>query len=279
MLRLPADATLDLEVDCIALTTGHPALVVELGAGAKLRLFERHVGAEGALTNLSLALRLGPGAQLEHARLVQPAPGARHFETLQATLAAGAALRLTQLTTGGAGTRSTALIALAGADAEAQWQSAMLGVGQQAHDAYVRITHDAPGARTTQGFRGIAADRSRIAFNGHMRVTSRAAGAATAQTLRSLLAGAAAEVDVRPQLEIDTDAVRASHGATVGKLDDDMLFYLLSRGIAPQAAESLLKWAFISDVLAHLADPAWRARFEAAIAPLLPGAAAARGLS
>jgi Fe-S cluster assembly protein SufD len=141
----------------------------------------------------------------------------------------------------------------------------------------VRVTHDAPRARTEQRFRGIAADRSRIAFNGHMRVTARARGASSDQTLRSLLAGPGAEADARPQLEIDTDEVRASHGATVGKLDADMLFYLLSRGLSPEAAESLLKWAFVSDVLARLPDAALRARFEAAIAPLLPGAEAARG--
>ena len=279
VLRIPADATLDLEIACVALGVGHPAFVVEVGAGAKLRLVERHLGAGNALANLSLELRLAPGARVEHARLLQPASGARHFETLQMRLDAGAELQLVQLTTGGAATRCTALVELAGADATLRWHTAMLGAGQQVHDAYVRVTHDAPGARTEQAFRGIAADRSRIAFNGHMRVTSRARGANSEQTLRSLLAGPAAEANARPQLEIDTDDVRASHGATVGKLDADMLFYLLSRGIAPDAAGSLLKWAFVSDVLAKLPDAALRARFETAIAPLLPGAEAARGFA
>lgn len=278
-LSIPADTTLDLEIACVALGAGHPAFVLDVGSGAKLRLVERHLGAGNALANLSLELRLAPGARVEHARLLQPASGARHFETLQMRLDAGAELQLVQLTTGGAATRSTALVDLAGADATLRWSAAMLGAAQQAHDAYVRVTHDAPGARTEQAYRGIAADRSRIAFNGHMRVTSRARGANSDQTLRSLLAGPAAEANARPQLEIDTDDVRASHGATVGRLDADMLFYLLSRGIAPDAAESLLKWAFVSDVLAKLPDAALRARFETAIAPLLPGAEAARGLA
>jgi Fe-S cluster assembly protein SufD len=278
-LRIPADTALDLEVACVALSVGHPAFIIEVGAGAKLRLVEHHLSGANALANLRLQLRLAPGARVEHSRLLQPASGARHFETLQLRLDAGAELHLVQLTTGGAATRSTALVDLAGADATLRWHTAMLGAGQQAHDAYVRVTHDAPGARTEQAYRGIAADRSRIAFNGHMRVTSRARGANSDQTLRSLLAGPAAEANARPQLEIDTDDVRASHGATVGKLDADMLFYLLSRGIAPDAAESLLKWAFVSDVLAKLPDAALRARFEAAIAPLLPGAEAARSLA
>ncbi|MFM7708655.1 MAG: SufB/SufD family protein, partial [Gammaproteobacteria bacterium] len=278
-LRIPADTTLDLELACVAQSVGHPAFIIEVGSGAKLRLVEQHLGAANALTNLWLQLRLAPGARVEHSRLLQPASGARHFETLQLRLDAGAELHLVQLTTGGAATRSTALVDLAGADATLRWHTAMLGAGQQAHDAYVRVTHDAPGARTEQAYRGIAADRSRIAFNGHMRVTSRARGANSDQSLRSLLAGPAAEANARPQLEIDTDDVRASHGATVGKLDADMLFYLLSRGIAPDAAESLLKWAFVSDVLAKLPDAALRAHFETAIAPLLPGAEAARSLA
>jgi Fe-S cluster assembly protein SufD len=278
-IRVPDGETLDLEVVCVALSCGHPALRIDLGARASLRLFERHIGVIGSLANLALSVQLGHGARLEHARLLQPADGARHFETLEAVVGADAHHRMIQVTSGAAATRSTALVALEGAGADLGWHTAVLGAGTQTHDAYVRVTHDAPAVRTEQGFRGIAADRSRIAFNGHMRVTARAPGAHSAQTLRGLTAGAAAEIDLRPQLEIDIDDVRASHGATIGKLDADMLFYLLSRGLDPATADSLLKWAFIADVIARLSDPAWRSRFEDALAPLLPGAHAARSLT
>ena len=278
-IRVPDGETLEVEVVCIALACGHPALRIELGARASLRLFERHLGVTGALANLALSVQLGHGARLEHARLLQPADSARHFETLEAVVGADAHYRMIQVTSGAAATRSTALVALEGAGADLGWHTAVLGAGTQTHDAYVRVTHDAPAVRTEQGFRGIAADRSRIAFNGHMRVTARAPGAHSAQTLRGLTAGAAAEIDLRPQLEIDIDDVRASHGATIGKLDADMLFYLLSRGLDPATADSLLKWAFIADVIARLSDPAWRSRFEDALAPLLPGAHAARSLT
>jgi len=278
-IRVPDGETLELEVVCIALSCGHPALRIDLGARASLRLFERHLGVIGSLANLALSVQLGHGARLEHARLLQPADGARHFETLEAVVGADANYRMIQVTSGAAATRSTALVALEGAGADLGWHTAVLGAGTQTHDAYVRVTHDAPAVRTEQGFRGIAADRSRIAFNGHMRVTARAPGAHSAQTLRGLTAGASAEIDLRPQLEIDIDDVRASHGATIGKLDADMLFYLLSRGLDPATADSLLKWAFIADVIARLSDPAWRSRFEDALAPLLPGAHAARSLT
>ena len=278
-IRVPDGETLELEVVCVALACGHPALCIDLGARASLRLLERHLGVASSLANLSLSVQLGHGARLEHARLLQPADGARHFETLQAAVGADANYRVIQVTSGAAATRSTALVSLEGAGADLGWHTAALGTGTQTHDAYVRVTHDAPAVRTEQGFRGIAADRSRIAFNGHMQVTARAPGAHSAQTLRGLTAGAAAEIDLRPQLEIDIDDVRASHGATIGKLDADMLFYLLSRGLDPATADSLLKWAFIADVIARLSDPAWRSRFEDALAPLLPGAHAARSLT
>src|SRR6202020_174465 len=109
------------------------------------------------------------------------------------------------------------------------------------------IEHRVPDSRAQQTFRGIAAGRARVAFNSKVVVSSGARGTDSRQSLRGLLAGPEAEIDVRPQLEIYTDEVRCSHGATAGKLDDNMLFYLLSRGIDPATAQRLLKWAFLED--------------------------------
>ena len=131
-------------------------------------------------------------------------------------------------------------------------------------DTYALVEHVAPHARTTQTFRGIAAGRSRVAFNGKIVVRARPHGTDSRQSLRGLLAGAEAEIDVRPQLEIYTDDVRCSHGATAGKLDDDMLFYLLSRGITPDVAQRLLKWAFLEDVVAKIELPELRRQIERA---------------
>jgi len=109
-----------------------------------------------------------------------------------------------------------------------------------------------------------------------MYVGETALGAHSGQSLKTLLAGSEAEANVRPQLEIYTNEVTATHGATVGKLDGDMLFYLLSRGIDPETAESLLKWAFISDVLTHLPSSDLRHHIEASLIRQLPGAIAAQ---
>jgi Fe-S cluster assembly protein SufD len=109
-----------------------------------------------------------------------------------------------------------------------------------------------------------------------MQVAAGTRDVRTEQSLKGLLAGGEAEIDLRPQLEIHADAVQAAHGATLGKLDADMLFYLLSRGIPPAQAESLLKWAFISDVLRHVPTQAVRRQVEVLLADLLPGSASAR---
>jgi Fe-S cluster assembly protein SufD len=100
-----------------------------------------------------------------------------------------------------------------------------------------------------------------------------AAGTDSRQSLRGLLAGPDAEIDVRPQLQINTDDVRCAHGATAGKLDDAMLFYLLSRGINPDIAQQLLKWAFLADVAAKIDVPELRKSIERALAGRLDVAA------
>src|SRR6202043_3649055 len=130
-------------------------------------------------------------------------------------------------------------------------------------------------ARTVseQIFRGIAAGRARVAFNGKVNVCAGAPGTDSRQSLRGLLAGPEAEIDLRPQLQIHTDDVRCSHGATAGKLDDSVLFYLLSRGLDPDTAQQLLKWAFLADVVAKLEIPDLKRSIERALAGRLEVAA------
>ncbi|MEJ1964746.1 MAG: SufD family Fe-S cluster assembly protein [Gammaproteobacteria bacterium] len=96
--------------------------------------------------------------------------------------------------------------------------------------------------------------------------------------LRGLLAGPQAEIDVRPQLEIYTDDVRCNHGATAGKLDDNMLFYMLSRGIERDIAQQLLKWAFLEDVVSRIAVPELRKHIELSLAGQMKETAALKEL-
>jgi Fe-S cluster assembly protein SufD len=162
--------------------------------------------------------------------------------------------------------RSTLALRLAVDRAHLSLAVAALGDRQQVQDAYAVVEHAAPNARTVQSFRGIAAGRARVAFNGKIIVAPGARGTDTRQSLRGLLAGPEAEIDLRPQLEIYTDEVRCNHGATAGKLDDDMLFYLLSRGLDRDSAQRLLKWAFLEDVISQVTLRPLRRQIEERIA-------------
>ena len=143
------------------------------------------------------------------------------------------------------------------------------------HDAYALVEHVAPNTLSRQNFRGIAAAAARASPSTARSWFAKAPqGADSYQSLRGLLAGPDAEIDVRPQLEIYTDDVRCAHGATAGKLDEAMLFYLLSRGIDRDTAQVLLKWAFLEDVVARIAVPELRKQIEQSLAGQMTESAA-----
>ena len=273
-IRVPAGTTpVRLELLFLASAeaatgTSYPRLQISLDPGASLVLIERHLSAAAAASFVASAVNveLGREAILEHYRLQDLNGRCILFDTLSAQLAQEAQYRLHAIGSGALSSRSTVVVRLAGERAQLTLAVAALGERTQVQDTFARVEHAAPRARTVETFRGIAADRSRVAFNGKVVVGNGAAGTDSQQSLRGLLAGPEAEIDVRPQLEIYTDDVRCSHGATAGKLDDNMLFYLLSRGLSQETAQRLLKWAFLEDVVAQIALPALRRQIEERLA-------------
>ena len=260
--------------------TSYPRVQVSLDPGSRLVMVERHIGAGGgaSFVNSSVGVDVGRGAHLTHYRLQQVGARATWLDTLSAVLAADARYRLLTVNTGGLSARSTTHVQMAGPGAELTLSVASLGDRQQVQDNFALVEHIAPRARTEQTFRGIASGRARVGFNGKIVVREAAAGTDSRQSLRGLLAGPEAEIDVRPQLEIYTDDVRCSHGATAGKLDDDMLFYLLSRGLSPEVAQRLLKWAFLEDVVSKIELPELRRQIEHDLAGQMADAASLKEL-
>jgi Fe-S cluster assembly protein SufD len=262
-----------IEIVCLAraaATAGasYPRIALRLEPDAACTLIERHVSAaaEPSFVNSAVTIALAAGARLDHYRLQDLNARSTVFDTLVAQLAAAADYRVHAIATGGRQARSTLLLRLAGERAQLTLGAASLGEGQQLQDTYALVEHQLPAARSEQTFRGVAAGRARVAFNGKVVVAGAAPGTDSRQSLRGLLAGPEAEIDVRPQLEIYTDDVRCSHGATAGKLDDNMLFYLLSRGLSHDSAQRLLKWAFLEDVIAQIGVPALRRQIEERLA-------------
>jgi Fe-S cluster assembly protein SufD len=246
----------------------YPRVELQLDSQAQLLLIERHVsaGPHASFVNSAVTVEVGSGARLHHYRLQELAARAIVFDTLTAVVGRDAGYRLYGISTGAQSARSTLAVRLAGERADLTLAVVALGDRQQVQDTYARVEHAAPRARTEQVFRGISAGRARVAFNGKIVVGQDAHGTDSRQSLRGLLAGPEAELDVRPQLEIYTDEVRCSHGATAGKLDENMLFYLLSRGLEPEVAQRLLKWAFLEDVVARIEVAELRRQIEERLA-------------
>jgi Fe-S cluster assembly protein SufD len=246
----------------------YPRVQLRLDPNASLILIERHVSAaaRASFVTSAVSVELARGASLQHYRLQELNARSILFDTLSANVAQDASYRLHGISLGAQAARSTLALHLGGERADLTLAVVALGDRQQVQDTFALVEHAAPRARTLQTFRGIAAGRARVAFNGKIVVARGAQGTDSQQSLRGLLAGPEAEIDLRPQLEIYTDEVRCSHGATAGKLDENMLFYLLSRGLARETAQRLLKWAFLEDVIAQIALPALRRQVEERLA-------------
>jgi Fe-S cluster assembly protein SufD len=285
-LALQVRGALALEVLSVTSDTGgasYSELSVQLEADARLELVERSCAGSGApagadpttLGCSTLRLRLGEGAQLMHTRLQQAPAHALLYETVSAQLAERAEYQLRHLAAGGASTRSSVEVQLQGRDASVDVRALAAAQDAQYADALYSILHAAPGTRSNLLFRGIASGRAHVACSADVQVAPGAPGSRVLQSLRGLIDGKGAQVNLRPRLTINTDDIQAAHGATTGRLDENLLFYLLSRGLAPAAARSLLKWAFLSEALGTVGPAPLRRAAESAVASRLSDAPAA----
>ena len=274
-LRFVGDAAIEiLFINSGRASSGaaYPQLQLRCEPGSQVRLIERHLGAgaPASLVAMNVTIELAREASLTHYRLQQYGRDTVFIDTLSAQIAERARYAVRSVAVGAGSARTSARVQLAGRGATLAWGGIAVGRGDQVHDISLKVEHEAPETVTEELFRGIADERSRVAFSGHIRIDARAPGAQTRQSLRGLIEGASAEIDLRPRLEILTDDVRAAHGATTGRLDEDLLFYLLARGIDRPTARSLLKWAFLSDALREIDVPALRAEAERLAAGQLP---------
>jgi len=247
-------------------------VLVDAGRRSRLRLVEHFIGTDGeaSLANLACEIRLADGATVEHLRLHQQQASAAQVETLQLTQARDSQYRQQLFMLGGRLLRSNLHARLDGQAASCELSGLFMVDGSRQADLYTLIEHVAAHTRSRELVRGVATDRGRGAFNGRILVGPGAAKADSSQSSRNLLLSPLAEIDARPQLEILTDDVKCSHGATTGSLDPNQLFYLLSRGIDAETARGLLTFAFCEDVVSQVAEPSLRRQIEELVVGRLP---------
>jgi Fe-S cluster assembly protein SufD len=244
---------------------------IELQPGAQLTLVEheRAAGAHAHLGNSVLLADLAQDARLVHLRVQHAATQATLFAHTTATLADRAAYTRTDLELGAALSRHLLTVRLAGEEASLDAHGVLLADGRRHVDTRLGIEHIARNTRSQLVWRGLAGQRGRAVFHGGILIHAGADGSAAELANKNLLLSPDAEIDTQPVLEIHADEVKAAHGAAVGQLDPQALFYLRSRGLPQAQARTLLTAAFARDVLRLFPDEALRTQAEQALEPAL----------
>lgn len=281
LLATSPGAQVQVPVHVACLATGQPViaqprLLVSLAPGSALTLVLEHGGAPGALVNSVVQARCGAGARLELLRAQALDDDGYLTETLQADLDADASLTGTTLELGAALSRLEFTLRFRGAGARAAVAGASLADGERHLDTQTRLIHTAPRTTSRQIFRSLADGRARVICNGKIIVEPGAAGTDASLQSRGLLLARTAELDTKPELEIRADDVRCSHGASIGQLDANALFYLRSRGLDAAEARHVLMDAFLREVLEGVGHEGLRAildeRIKARLSSLRLGA-------
>ena len=246
--------------------SAHPRHMIRLGAGARLTLIDVSSGEGCYLYNPVFEVHVADGAVLSHVRVQTEAISAFHMATIYAAVSAGGTYDGFTLNIGGRITRTEMHATLDGPGAIAHLNGAQLLAGTQHADFTSVVRHAAPKGTSRQTIRNVLAGHARGVFQGRIEVARGAQGTDGYQMNRALLLSPDAEIDTKPELEIFADDVKCSHGATVGELDAEQLFYLRSRGIPDHEARSILVRAFLAEALDPVTNDTARGLLEDAVA-------------
>lgn len=232
-------------------------ICVMLEKGAKLELLEQFegTGEHENTSNIILQAELGDGSRLQHIRFQQEAEKAVLITRTEVSQQADSEYAYFGFDLGGGLVRHDLHASLLGDGAKSAINGAYLLDGSRHVDNHTRVDHIAPGGMSDQYFRGVAGGSGRAVFNTAVCVHPGADETEARQSNANILLSARAEIDTKPELEIYADEVVASHGATVGQLDELAVFYLRSRGLSEQEARQMLTTAFCQSVSDKLSDP------------------------
>ncbi len=240
----------------MAPTVSHARNIVVAEAGSRARVVEHYGGdlAATGLTNVVTELIIADDAHLSHA-VVQSAPaGASHIHRVEARLARGSNLQSHVVTLGAELSRTEVRVVLDGEGAECTLDGLYALADDQHADHHTVIDHAAPHTNSRELYKGVIDDDARGVFTGRIIVRPDSQHISADQANRNLLLADGAVAEARPQLEIYADDVKCSHGCTVGRLNEESMFYMRQRGVGETEARRLLTVAFAGEVLEELGD-------------------------
>lgn len=276
-LHVPANVVLEMPIHLLHVGTSldgapaasHPRTLLVLERGAQATVVEGFLGYGVSpgdpgvyFTNSVSEVVLAENAVLDHYRLQEESLQAYHVSSLYAHQAANSNFFTHAFTLGGALSRNDAGTVLDGEGCEGTLNGLYVIAGEQLVDNHTMIDHAKPHCHSFEVYKGILDGRSRGVFNGRILVRIDAQKTDSKQTNKNLLLSNEALVNTNPQLEIYADDVKCTHGATIGQLDAEQIFYLRSRGIGHQAARWMLTYAFANDLVQRIKVPALRERLD-----------------
>ncbi|HVT33797.1 MAG TPA: Fe-S cluster assembly protein SufD [Rhodanobacteraceae bacterium] len=276
LIRIAASCRIDVPVHLVFIGAGrdiawHARALIELGERSSLRVVVHHVGVDAAaqLGNVVVQASLRTGARLDLVEIQDAANDATLMRRSELMLADEALATSHVLEVGARLSRHDLAVDLCGRASRFVSRGVFALRGRQHADTHLDIRHDARDTASHVVWRGVADERSRGVFHGAITVAQGADGADANLSNKNLLLSPGAEIDTQPVLEIHADEVKAAHGATVGQLDGEALFYLRSRGLPPEAARHLLIVAFCAAAFAGVAEDL-RVQLEGILAAHLP---------
>lgn len=235
---------------------------ISLGVGAQADVVEWYRGADNLVSSCWSVVDLGEGAKLELIRAQTHRATAVHLGLVFASLAKGAQFSGVLLDRGGALSRETWAISHYGESASSQLSALQLGEGRSHMDLRTVTQHNQPKGKSVQRSRALLAGPCRTVFNGKIVIAKDAQEVVASQMSQNIVMHDLAEADAKPELEIYADNVKANHGASVGQLNEEELFYLKSRGLPEKEARRLLAEGYAKDIVRDICNETLKRKME-----------------
>lgn len=274
LLHLAKNTRLNKPLELIHVSLGRdeprlvqPRHLVKLESDADATVIERYLGPDESLycTNNLLEINLEQGSRLAHHRVQQESPYAYHLSGLYIRQGGHSVYRGTNVALGAAWSRTDIRLSFDTPHAECDIEGLYLAGDGQLVDFHLDIEHQAPECSSREHFKGLVMGRGRAVLDGRIHVAADAQKTDAHLKNANLLLSRNAEVDTKPQLEIHADDVKCSHGATIGQIDSDALFYLRSRGIPESEARRMLCVGFAGEIIQSCGPAALQKYIEACV--------------
>jgi Fe-S cluster assembly protein SufD len=242
-----------------------PHVIVIAEAGSKATLIETYESREKGFTNAAVQIFVEDNASLTHFRVQKDSPEAFNYGVTEVSLGRGSYYNSTNINLGAALSRHDIDLKFTAEGGEAHVDGLYMLNGSQHADTHSIIDHLVPNCTSGQNYKGVLNDKSRAVFNGIVFVREDAHGTDAQQSNKNLLLSNDARVDTKPQLEIFNDDVKCSHGATVGQLEEEELFYLLTRGLPEPLARNLLTDGLAEEIITKIDIESIKAELDSAV--------------